>query len=88
MTETENWIKVLSEAPSTQIDPLITAKLKDLLTIHPVQRPDLLRNILDECTYGALASGFSMTTMDIVWKLSIEDASEIHSVSREEMLSE
>lgn len=58
----------LAEAPATQIDTQITARLAELVGQEPVEVAPALKQILDECAYAALASDFAMVAMDHAWK--------------------
>jgi hypothetical protein len=53
-------------APESQLDPTICARIA-ALPDGPEARA-MLKTILDDCAYAALASDFVMMALDIVWR--------------------
>lgn len=72
MTDLDEILSMLAEAPDSQIDKTITPRIKELVG----QQPDIvavkLKAILDDCAYASLASDFSMMAMDAVWQKAQE----------------
>ena len=60
-------LQTLSEAPETQLDPGIAARLGALQGCDSEIVAHELKVILDECAYGSLASDFAMNVLDHVW---------------------
>lgn len=61
------FLELIATAPPNQIDPEITAKL---LLVETAQD---LKDILDECAFGARASDFAMKVMHIEWQRMLND---------------
>jgi len=55
----------LSKAPDSQIDASIAERLPGVSTAAE------MKQILDECAHGALASDFAMQAMDMVWRMML-----------------
>lgn len=62
----------LGEAPESQIDPTISARLRALALKEEVRSDELLA-VLDDSAYGGLVSDFAMGVMNIVWRKMLED---------------
>jgi hypothetical protein len=56
----------LAEAPDSQIDAKITARLRTMATAEQVSAAEM-KALLDECCYASLASDFAMQAMHTVW---------------------
>lgn len=71
MNKFSNILEALSTAPDTSIDKAVTPRLKALSEKDEVKSDELL-DILDDCAYASLASGFAMQAMNVVWKQMVD----------------
>lgn len=62
-----DFLKKIATAPPNQIDPEMCDKL---LLVETAQD---LKDILDECAFGARASDFAMSVMDIEWRRMLKE---------------
>ncbi len=71
MTTTDtvnNQLRLLSEAPSSQIDARIALRLYNLINQSPATIVTALNHILTECAEFAFASDFAMVFLENAWK--------------------
>jgi hypothetical protein len=68
MGETNTLISMLSEAPDSQLDGKMRAKLKDLVGKTDKEVADGILYVLDHSARGALASDFVMQVLHLEWK--------------------
>ena len=62
-------LQALSKAPASQIDASVTERLRSLVGEKESTIDIVLKNILDDSAYAALASDFGMSAMDTAWKM-------------------
>ena len=63
MSQYDNHITTLMEAPDSQLDHQLQPKFEALLGQPLNEQTDGLLAILDECAYASLASDFAMASM-------------------------
>ncbi len=61
------FLDLIATAPPGQIDPEICEKLQLVKTAQD------LKDILDECAFGARASDFAMKVMHIEWQRMLNE---------------
>jgi hypothetical protein len=81
MKSIDDLIRVLSEAPPdpgghAQIDESQTPLLAALIGKSAREQATGLKEVLDNCVHGGLASGFAISAMDIAWQMALENAKE------------
>jgi len=59
-------LEKLTEASDDQLDAVVCNRLKILLEVG--YTADDIKQVLDDCAYGALASGFVMKVLDVIWQ--------------------
>ena len=77
MSELDELLSILADAPPgehAQIDPCQTPKLRALIGMSPSEQATGLKQVLDECAFGGLASGFAMGAMNIAWDMAKKKA--------------
>ena len=63
-------LTLLSEASESQIDPVVSLRLKTLAE-NPTAAG--MKSILDDCARFSLASDFAMAAMHLAWMALIKD---------------
>ena len=59
-------LEMLSEASDTQLDAVACNRIKILLEVG--YTADNIKQLLDDCVYAALASGFVINVLDTIWQ--------------------
>jgi hypothetical protein len=72
MNKHTDLLLAFSQAPDDQIDNRITEMLADMAK-QDVVHSDQMLEILDQCAYGSLASGFAMVAMNRFFMMLCED---------------
>jgi hypothetical protein len=68
----EEMLSLLSKAPDTQIDKVITSRLKGLIG-KPI--PEIKTGVMqsiDDCVYGSLSSGFGLQSLHILHEVYLD----------------
>jgi hypothetical protein len=74
MNKVDSLIQMLAKAPDTQIDKTQVVKLQAIVGKSPKEQADVLKEVLDVCAHGGLASDFAMVAMDSAWKQALAAA--------------
>ena len=72
MKELDDLLKVLCQAPYSQIDSTIIDRIEALIGKSPDVVATEMKSILDDSAYASLASDFGMVAMDAAWKLALK----------------
>ena len=62
----DEMLQILSTAPDSQLDKLITEKLKSLIGKPFPEIKTEIMHCIDDCVYGSLSSGFALQALHIL----------------------
>lgn len=68
MNQFKSLLAMFGDAPDTQLDKSQSVKFKKMAEYDTNPTPDEIKEILDECAYASLASGFAMVAMNTLWE--------------------
>ena len=68
MNSFDQLLKTISEAPEGQLDPAMAERVGRLVGCDLEIVAHELKEILDLCAYGSLASDFTMMVLDHAWQ--------------------
>ena len=64
--EIERLLAILSSAPDSQIDKIITKRLNGLIGLPMSEIKTGVMHAIDDCVNGSLSSGFVLTALNIL----------------------
>ncbi len=67
----DEMLKILSEAPDSQIDGIITKRLKDLIGKPIPEIKTEVMHCIDDCVYGSLSSGFALNALHLLHEVHL-----------------
>ena len=68
----DEMLELLSSAPDTQIDKMITERLKKLIGKPFDEIKTEVMHCIDDCVYGSLSSGFALQALHILHEVHLD----------------
>jgi len=72
----EQMLTLLSTAPDSQIDKIITTRLKDLIGKPIPEIKTGIMHAIDDCVFGSLSSGFALQALHILHEVHLNGKNE------------
>lgn len=74
MSGLNTLLRLMADAPETQIDKNITLQLYNLIGKQPGFTADALERLINECTHSSLASDCAMVSLDAALQMAKKEA--------------
>jgi len=67
----DEMLELLSQVPDTQLDKIITERLKNLIGKPLPEIKTEVMHCIDDCVYGSLSSGFALQALQILHEVHL-----------------